>query len=243
MAVVQCQNTTPRQSPVESSGLLSLKNITCEIDERVLFAGISVEYSAGDLVQIVGPNGAGKTTLLKVLTGLSSRYEGELRWCDKPIPSYEFYSSLLYIGHLPGVKSSLTPLENLSWYFGLNGKKSAAQAADQVTVSRDSLMAALARVGLAGYENVPSFHMSAGQQRRVALARLYISEAPLWILDEPFTAIDKAGVAALEIRLEEHRRRGGMVVLTTHQSMLHAEPKILDLAHYLDLAHHVEGRP
>lgn len=222
---------------------LSLNNIACEIDDRLLFSNLTTQFNSGDLVQIVGPNGAGKTTLLRILTGISSNYEGELKWCDYPIPSYEFYSSLLYLGHLTGAKASLTPMENLSWYFGLNGTKGSNRTEDvnesnsaggssTSEVSKDAIVAALAAVGLNGYENVPGFQMSAGQQRRVALARLYISQAPLWILDEPFTAIDKLGVANLEKHFNQHREKGGIVVLTTHQSLSYAEPKVVDLADY-----------
>lgn len=215
---------------------LSLNNIACEIDDRVLFSNLTVQFNSGDLVQIVGPNGAGKTTLLRILTGISSNYEGQLSWCGHPVPSYEFYSSLLYIGHLTGAKASLTPLENLSWYFGLNGSKapggdeSVANAAAPITQA--SILQALEAVGLGGYENVPGFQMSAGQQRRIALARLYLSKAPLWILDEPFTAIDKLGVANLEKHFNKHREQGGIVILTTHQSLSYAEPKMVDLADY-----------
>ncbi len=214
------------------TAVLALNDISCELDDRVLFSGMCASFESGDLVQIVGPNGAGKTTLLKILTGLSRHYEGTLSWSEggneAKVPSYEFYCALLFIGHHPAVKASLTPRENLSWYFGLNGRK----GGDSADISTAQIVEALANVGLAGYEDVPCFQMSAGQQRRVALARLYISKARLWILDEPFTAIDKQGVARLEQQIESHRQAGGIVVLTTHQSMTHAEPKLLDLANF-----------
>ncbi len=207
---------------------LRLHNIACEIDERVLFNGLSATFAPGDLIQILGPNGAGKTTLLKIITGLSQRYRGELSWGRFPIPSYEFYACLLYLGHATGVKTSLTPLENLAWYFGLNGSKGESASAP----TREDLREALRQVGLAGYEDVPSYQMSAGQQRRVALARLYVSQAPLWVLDEPFTAIDRQGVASLEQHLDGHRRNGGIVILTSHQSLSAAAPTLIDLADY-----------
>lgn len=214
------------------TAVLALHDISCELDDRLLFSGMSATFESGDLVQIVGPNGAGKTTLLKILTGLSHHYQGELCWGEPgnqvKVPSYEYYCHLLFVGHNPGVKASLTPLENLTWYFGLNGEK----GAESEEVSDSQLLEALGNVGLAGYENVPCFQMSAGQQRRVALARLYVSKAPLWILDEPFTAIDKQGVAKLEQRIDAHRNAGGIVVLTTHQSMSHAKPKLFDLADF-----------
>ncbi|MFT5083813.1 MAG: heme exporter protein A [Lentisphaeria bacterium] len=210
---------------------LTLKNLSCERDERVLFSGLSIQFEPGDLVQIAGPNGAGKTTLLRMLCGISDQYEGELLWCGEPLPNYNLFSSLLYFGHLPGIKSSLTPLENLRWFFGVNGRKAGNGAS--VLVETEELKQALAEVGLAGYENVPAHHMSTGQQRRVALARLYVSKAPLWILDEPFTAIDKQGVAALELKLMAHAESGGIVVLTTHQAPSFSRLKVVDLGEFV----------
>lgn len=213
---------------------LTLNKLSCERDERVLFEGLDAELCGGDVVQVAGPNGAGKTTLLKGLAGIASNFAGEILWCGKPRGGYAFYSSLLYFGHTPGVKSSLTAVENLAWYFGLNGVKSAAVSANggEQRPSRQSLSAALASVGLSGYEDVPCHQMSAGQQRRIALARLYLSEAPLWILDEPFTAIDKKGVASLEATIQAHADRGGLIILTTHQAMALDQVRILDLADY-----------
>lgn len=233
---------------------LSLQNLHCERDERVLFSGLSAEFKSGAVVQVAGPNGAGKTTLLKILTGLSSEYEGDVQWCGKSISgfsSYHFYSSLLYFGHLPGIKSSLTAMENLQWYFGLNGVKSANNSAEMQghngdinsdgsrhsksshSKSIEALLGhALDQVGLAGYETVPCQQMSAGQQRRVGLARLFCSKAPLWILDEPFTAIDKKGVSAIESLIAEHAATGGLVLLTTHQPLAIASVLTLDLADF-----------
>lgn len=183
------------------------------------------------MVQVAGPNGAGKTTLLKILTGLSSGFEGEVRWRGKAISgwgAYSFYSSLLYFGHSPGIKSSLTARENLRWYFGLNGTKNG----NGQGVTEQSLANALEKVDLGGYEDVPCQQMSAGQQRRVGLARLYCSRAPLWILDEPFTAIDKKGVEAIERLIRNHADSGGLVILTTHQPLAIGDVVTLDLGDY-----------
>ena len=196
-----------------------------------MFTGLSAGFETGSVVQVAGPNGAGKTTLLKILTGLSSGFEGEVRWRGKAISgrgAYSFYSSLLYFGHLPGIKSSLTARENLRWYFGLNGTKSD----NGQGVTEQSLTGALEQVDLAGYEDVPCHQMSAGQQRRVGLARLYCSRAPLWILDEPFTAIDKKGVEAIERLISSHADAGGLVILTTHQPLAIGEIVTLDLGDY-----------
>ena len=217
------------------SSQLSIKNLSCERDERELFANLSLDVNAGDIVQIAGPNGAGKTTLIRVITGLSHQFDGEILWQGKPAKGYHFYSSLLYFGHLPGVKSSMTAIENLKWYFGLNGIKDINGDSAYVP-SDEELTQVLTRVGLRGYEDVPCFQMSAGQQRRVALARLYCSKAPLWILDEPFTAIDKKGVADLESTISDHAASGGMVVLTTHQPLNIDRVNVLDLGGYMRAA-------
>ena len=171
--------------------------------------------------------------MLRILTGLSYRYEGSVYWSDndckeKQVPCYEYLSSLLYIGHAIGVNVSMTPRENLAWYFGMNGAKGEGFQA----VTNAQIVDGLAKVGLRGYEDIPCHHMSAGQKRRVAIARLHISNAPLWILDEPLTAIDKQGVAELEERIQQHRETGGMVILTTHQSLHHINPKIIDLGDF-----------
>ncbi len=189
---------------------LELVDLECERDDRTLFTGLNHRIAAGDVVQIEGPNGSGKTTLLRVLTTLSSDYRGDILWCGQSLGKFKFdyLNHLLYIGHLPGVKKSLSPLENLSWYARMAGG-----------LEKSQLEQALAAVGLYGFEEVPCFQLSAGQQRRAALARLYLNPPPLWILDEPFTAIDKKGVAALEAKIAEHTDNGGVVILTTHQDM------------------------
>ena len=217
--------------PALPSSCLSLHNLHCERDERVLFTGLSAGFEAGAVVQVAGPNGAGKTTLLKILTGLSSGFEGEVRWQGRAINgwgAYHFYSSLLYFGQAPGIKSSLTARENLRWYFGLNGTK----GGNGQSVTEQALADALEQVDLGGYEDVPCHQMSAGQQRRVGLARLFCSRAPLWILDEPFTAIDKTGVEAIERLIRSHANDGGLVILTTHQPLAINDVVTLDLAEY-----------
>lgn len=208
---------------------LELVGLACERDERVLFSGLSQRLDAGTVVQIEGPNGSGKTTLLRVLTTLSGDYQGELLWCGEPLAKakHNYLSNLLYIGHLAGVKKHLSPMENLAWYAGMFGGTTRAQ-----------LQEALEVVGLYGYEDVPCFQLSAGQHRRVALARLVFSESPVWILDEPFTAIDKRGVAALEQRIVAHTEKGGLVILTTHQDPTHAQLRKINLLDYRPGAQH-----
>lgn len=203
--------------------LLQANNLSCVRENRTLFEHLSFAVAAGDLVQIEGPNGVGKTSLLRLLTGLSQPFAGEICWNGENIRSCrdEYHANLLYLGHQPGVKANLTPLENLGFYQKLHGTGSAGVDLWQV----------LARVGLAGFEDYPAGQLSAGQQRRVALARLWLSDKPaLWILDEPFTAIDKQGVKVLERLFLAHADRGGMVILTTHQDLTLMEGRLKTLS-------------
>lgn len=190
---------------------LEARSLACERDDRWLFSDLDVDVGDGEIVRIEGPNGSGKTTLLKILSGQMADFQGELRWCGQPMRKVrdDFLTNLLYMGHSPGVKAALSPLENLAWFQALAGERGAAAAR----------MRALSEVGLTGFEDIPATQLSAGQQRRIALARLVLIERPLWILDEPFTAIDRDGVAELERRLLMHVRRGGSVLLTTHHDL------------------------
>lgn len=190
--------------------MLEVKNLFCERDERVLFGDLTFTVNAGEVLQIEGQNGSGKTTLLRILCGLMDAFEGEIFWQGQPFDEVQedFYQALLYVGHLSGVKVALTAEENLAWM----------QRLDPL-LNRMSIAEALNKVGLYGYEDIPCYALSAGQQRRVGLARLYLSSVPLWILDEPFTALDKKGVAEKEALLARHVQSGGCVVLTTHHNL------------------------
>ena len=179
--------------------LLAARALTLSRGGRELFRDLSFEVSAGELVQIEGANGAGKTSLLRILAGLSRYgYEGTVERADVQ----------LYLGHKSAVKAQLTPRENLALHVGGEGSHDDAAIED-----------ALAKVGLYGYEDLPSHTLSAGQHRRVNLARLYLSGSPLWLLDEPFTAIDRAGVAQLQSLFVDHAGGGGAVMLTSHQPL------------------------
>lgn len=189
---------------------LEFRQFTCLRDGHPLFKPLSFSLQGGEVVQIAGPNGAGKTTFLRSLCGLFDEWIGEMLWqgnCLK-VPDFSLCSQMLYLGHQPGIKKSLTAAENLRWLFGVQGVSFPG-----------SMAAALAQVGLEGYDDTPCYQMSAGQLRRVALARLYITQAKIWILDEPFTAIDRFGVQNLETLLQRHVSNGGLVILTTHQAL------------------------
>ena len=179
-----------------------------ERDDQNTFEPINFTVDEGEILQIEGANGVGKTTLLRLLTSAlqptfgSILYRGE----DIHLCRYEYLANILYIGHQPGLKMTLTAEENLSWM-------------SPTDCSVNDIRAALAEVGLRGYEDVPCYSLSAGQHRRVALARLLTSTATIWYLDEPFTAIDKQGVTTLQALMRDHVDAGGCLLLSTHQDL------------------------
>lgn len=192
----------PRPTYLQAADLLVAR------DGRVLFRGLGLSVEGGRVLRVEGPNGAGKTTLLRVLAGLDQDYEGRIDWPAATAEGRPWREDVLFLGHLPGIKGALSPAENLDWLVRLRGR-----------VPRCAIADALARVGLRGFEDVPSAQLSAGQRRRVALARLHLEDAPVWILDEPFTAIDRSGVRELEALLAAHAEGGGAVVVTTHHEL------------------------
>jgi heme exporter protein A len=192
--------------------MIEAVDLTCERGERLLFSGLSFSAENGTLLRIAGPNGTGKTSLLRMMCGLLEPTGGEIRWKGGNIRKLreEYWKDLAYIGHLNGVKDDLTVRENLRVSVRVAGR----------TATETQLAQALDAVGLAGFEDTMARFLSQGQRRRVALARLYVSEAvPLWILDEPFTALDVRGVAHLSALIARHIENGGTVVLTTHQEV------------------------
>lgn len=192
--------------------MLEAVDLTCERGERLLFERLSFTAENGTLLRIAGPNGTGKTSLLRIMCGLLEATAGEIRWKGGNIRRLreDYWKDLVYVGHLNGVKDDLTVRENL--------RVSVRVAGRHATESR--IAQALDAVGLAGFEDTMARFLSQGQRRRVALARLYVSEAvPLWILDEPFTALDVRGVANLSALIARHIEGGGTAVLTTHQEV------------------------
>lgn len=194
-----------------TNAYLKTVDLACERDWRLLFEHLQVSVRPKDMLQVSGPNGSGKTSLLRLMSGLMRPTAGDVLINGISIQQKrnELASNLLWLGHAAGIKGLLTAEENLTWLSALHHG-----------ASREQIWQALAAVGLAGFEDVPCHTLSAGQQRRVALARLYLANVPaLWILDEPFTALDKQAVTQLELHLAQHCNNGGMVVLTTHHPL------------------------
>lgn len=200
--------------------MLSARQLFCARDDRVLFKDLDFDLIEGQVLQVQGSNGSGKTTLMRILCGLNDNYEGSIKWYGQDIAEQAagFFSSLLYIGHRVGVSKVLNPIENLRWSCSL------LQA-----VSDEQIMNALKEVGLRGFEESPCYTLSAGQQQRVSLARLIISPARLWVLDEPFTTLDAKGVAQLENFLQSQAQSGGSVMVTTHHKLNIPQLNILSL--------------
>lgn len=191
--------------------MLEAISLQCVRGERELFNNLSFALDSGEMLLVSGPNGAGKTSLLRLLCGLSPPASGEIRWQGESVRAQrsEYCRHMAYLGHHNGVKEELTPLENLRVATGVAG----------VDAGDVKLHAALDRVGLAGYEELPAKLLSQGQKRRVALARLLLADASLWILDEPLAALDVQAVALVEDMLAAHLAGGGLAVLTTHQPL------------------------
>ncbi len=190
-------------------------NVACVRGDRELFRNIHFSLESGSLLQVRGANGSGKTSLLRMLCGLSIPAAGEIHWNGISIrtASEEYFANVTYIGHLGGIKDDLTVIENL--------RISSALAGFEITM--DETYQALKKIGLGGREYLPVKVLSQGQRRRVALARLLVCKTKLWILDEPFVALDVAAVQLMREILELHLQHEGMVVMTTHQEIdIHA---------------------
>ena len=213
-------NSEPTNLSLNPSSLRA-NALTCVRGERTLFMGLDLEVFAGQWLHVRGENGIGKTSLLRLLSGLTKPAAGEIFWNEQLIsadPS-EYHRNLLFLGHRDSLKEDLTALENLS----------IATALDGIAVTEDEILLALHRFGLRGREDLPVNCLSAGQKRRVLLARLLLRQAKLWILDEPFNALDVRAVEMLSELILEHIASGGMAIMTSHQEIPMPNGRVVQL--------------
>ena len=204
-----------------TASVLACHELTVQRGEIPLCEGVALELSAGDICHLIGANGTGKTTLLMQLAGLLPILTGSINYQGSQLLPIQ----PLYVSHQLGIHSSLTVAQNLTFLLNLYG----------ITPSRDDIDEALNWVGLQGFETISSSHLSAGQTRRITLARLYLltpQVTPLWLLDEPFTALDVDMVARMEVRLREFADMGGAILMTSHQPVAVAN-QVLDLSGYM----------
>ncbi|MDX2217885.1 MAG: heme ABC exporter ATP-binding protein CcmA [Burkholderiales bacterium] len=188
--------------------MLSAARLTCQRGDAVLFRALGFELAAGEALMVRGANGSGKTSLLRILAGVAAPVEGEIFWRNSPDRQVR-QRETAYQGHTAPLKDELTVIENLDFALALDG----------CSAERPALLDTIKAVGLAARRNLPVRHLSQGQRRRVGLARLMLAKRPLWLLDEPATALDAAGLALFCDVLDRHLAEGGLAVLSTHQSL------------------------
>ncbi|MDD5328596.1 MAG: cytochrome c biogenesis heme-transporting ATPase CcmA [Sulfuricella sp.] len=203
--------------------MLEGKDLTCVRGERTLFSHLDFVLREGELLLVQGANGSGKTSLLRMACGLLAPEFGEISWRGEKIGAARetYHAEMIYFGHAPAVKEDLSAFENLDLACRLAG----------APAGRDDVKGALGHLGLGHCLDLPAKSLSQGQRRRVALARLLLTRARLWILDEPLTALDQAALQLVQSLLGEHLSKGGMVMLTTHQPVAipGVEPKTVQL--------------
>ena len=189
--------------------MLEVSNLACSRGDHRLFSGLNFSLKPGQIMQLHGENGSGKTTLLRTLCGFMMPDQGEVRWHGENVRylGEDYCSEILYLGHLNAIKDELSAVENLCISAGISG----------FVLDQNDAIVALRHMGLRGREMLPSKVLSQGQRRRVALARLMVSDARLWILDEPLTALDVRAVALIQGLIAGHLEQQGMVIFTTHQ--------------------------
>ncbi|MCB1888277.1 MAG: cytochrome c biogenesis heme-transporting ATPase CcmA [Rhodocyclaceae bacterium] len=207
--------------------MLQVTDLACMRGDRLLFHGVNLTLEPGQMLRLGGPNGIGKTSMLRILCALVHPEHGQITWHGDDILKEReaFHGDVLYLGHASNLSELLTPLENL----GLMARIACHAQSDAASVEQ-----ALVRIGLGERLDLPCKVLSAGQRRRVGLARLFLaSDKPVWILDEPFSALDVNAVAELAETLDEHCERGGIVIYTTHQEVAFRTPvRTIDLAEY-----------
>lgn len=201
--------------------MLNLIQLAAQRGDRPLFSALSLTLNAGDCVHLRGENGVGKTTLLKLLAGLTEPLHGEITWQGRSLPEWgdEFHSALHYLGHKDALKDLLSPFDNLHW---------AAQLAG-CPLSETAILSALAQLGLARQCDLPVRNLSQGQKKRAALARLLAIQRPLWLLDEPFVALDATAQKQLGLWISAHCQSGGIAIFTSHQKLPEAIPNLIEI--------------
>ncbi len=198
--------------------MLKIDNLSCQKGYNLLFSHLSFEVNFGDILRITGTNGSGKTSLLKILAGLDMQEQGNVSLGGHVVKSKAYQEEIFYLGHLSALSGELSAFENLEFLTGLNKSTNQVQ-----------LIKALSNIGLKGYEDECCTKLSAGQKRRVILAGLFVSNAKIWLLDEPFTALDPNGVTIIENRINKHCKQGGLCLFTTHQNSTLPNQKVLAL--------------
>ncbi len=198
--------------------MLKVDNLSCQKGYNLLFSNLSFKVNSGDILRITGTNGSGKTSLLKILAGLDVQGQGNVFLDNHALKSEAYQQEIFYLGHLSALSEELSTLENLEFLTELN------KSTKQIQLTK-----ALSNIGLKGYENEYCDKLSAGQKRRVILAGLFISNAKIWLLDEPFTALDTDGVTIIESRITKHCKQGGLCLFTTHQNSDLLNQKVLAL--------------
>lgn len=192
--------------------MLEVSKLGCVRGDRRLFSGLDLSLSPGTFLQVTGPNGSGKTSLLRILCGLLTPAEGDIKWQGENIRSLgeDYFTAVTYMGHRHGVKDELSAIENLRISNALNG----------IAITNEHAQSVLERMGLSGgRESLPARLLSEGQRRRVALARLLTCNTKLWLLDEVLTSLDKGAVALIRSLIEEHLAGGGIAIAATHQDL------------------------
>jgi len=202
------------ESPEPQKISLEAKNLSCVRDDRVLFEGLNFKLENKQVLLLEGKNGCGKTSLLRIICGFREQDAGEFLWCNQQIADSNFYAEMAYVGHLDGIKKELTVIENLKMSLALS------------EAGKYSIDNALSKVQLSGYDDTLVQSLSAGQKRRLSLARLLITKKSLWVLDEPFTSIDKQGITLIESLMHEHVADGGMIILTSHHDLVLHEANV-----------------
>lgn len=192
-------------TPASAPPLLQSRALRFTRNDEPVFGPLDFSVAAGEALLVQGDNGAGKTTLLRVLAGLLRADAGEIELDGRLADAAHRARAIAYLGHLPGFKADLSALENLSFLCGLQGRRPG-----------QSLEHALAIVSLAGYEDAPARQLSAGQKKRLSLARLWLSPAPLWLLDEPYANLDLDGIELVNRMVQAHLGEGGAALVTTH---------------------------